>query len=118
MERTFEDYNGGKAGDGTYQAIINCIPKCRVFVDMMAGGLGITSNLHLPELTIINDIDSEVHLRLCKVSEGMPGVVACNMDYERLFKMVKMYDDCVVYFDPPYHFSTRSTQQRYYKFDG
>jgi hypothetical protein len=55
---------GGKAGNGTYQAIINHIPKCDVFIDAMVGNGGIFFNLNLPALTVINDIDRSHHRQI------------------------------------------------------
>lgn len=56
----YKTYNGGKSGNGTYQNIINHIPKCRIFIDAMVGNGGIVSNLNLPSITIINDIDLSI----------------------------------------------------------
>ncbi len=56
MNKPFKSYNGGKAGNGTYQQIINYIPKHDVFVDAIVGNGGIFFNLNLPGLTIINAV--------------------------------------------------------------
>lgn len=61
MKRSIKTYNGGKAGAGTYQTIISQIPKCEIFIDAMAGSLGITSKMSLPALTVINDIDKNIY---------------------------------------------------------
>ena len=37
MKKPFETYFGGKGSDGTFQTIINQVPKCSVFVELMAG---------------------------------------------------------------------------------
>ena len=45
----FKSYNGGKGGSGTYQSIINYIPKCSIYVDAFAGNGGVFFNLKLPK---------------------------------------------------------------------
>lgn len=114
--KPFSTYNGGKHGNGTYQQIINHIPQCKIFVDGFVGNGGILFNLKLPPLTIINDIDPSVIDRYnCYRS---PSVIIENLDYTAV---IDKYDnktrDTFFYFDPPYLFETRSTQQKYYKFD-
>lgn len=119
LERTFKNYTGGKAGDGTYQKIISCIPACDVWVDAFAGGFGVTANLSLPDLTIINDIDVDVYAELQRVARGA-AVIPLNLDYFRLWNLVRLLSlsrRVCVYFDPPYLLGTRSDQREYYKHD-
>ena len=80
-------YNGGKAGNGTYQNIINHIPKCDTFIDAMVGNGEIFFNLNLRTLTVINDIDKSVIDRYNQAS--VPGIVVENKDYAGI---IKKYD--------------------------
>jgi DNA adenine methylase len=114
MSKPFTSYNGGKHGNGTYQNIINWIPKHDIFIEPMVGNGGIFHNLKLPKLSIINDIDPSVIVKYnCK-----PGLIVKNDCYSSI---IKEYDDILrnifIYFDPPYLFSTRSSKQKYYKHD-
>ena len=61
MQQPFKTYPGGKSGNGTYQAIINNIPDCDLFIDAMAGNGGISVNLKNALCSIvINDIDAGI----------------------------------------------------------
>lgn len=114
MKNPIKNYVGGKSGNGTYQNIINEIPKCNVFIDAMVGGGGIFKNLELPEITVINDIDINVIDKYINDSLGN-NIRISNLDYR---VVCNIYDSCetVIYFDPPYHFESRkSKQKRYFK---
>ena len=125
MNKPFKTYNGGKAGNGTYQKIINHIPKCDVFVDAMVGNGGIFLNLNLPQITVINDIDTSVIDKYNKVLidkhnyEGHnKNIIVENIDYRSL---IDKYDDVrskvCFYFDPPYLMETRKSNKKLYTFD-
>ena len=116
MEKPFKSYNGGKCGNGTYQNIINFIPKHDLFIDAMAGNGGIFFNLQLPQRAVYNDIDPSV---IDNFDYVVPSeVIKENLCYSGL---IDKYDfvssKAFIYFDPPYHFDTRSTKQKYYNFD-
>lgn len=114
MKNPIKNYYGGKSGNGTYQNIINEIPKCATYVEPFIGGGGIYKNLHLPELTVINDLDGSVIDKYKNVCQG-ENIKIFNTDYRAV---CNVYDSCetVIYFDPPYHFESRkSKQKRYFK---
>jgi site-specific DNA-adenine methylase len=114
--KPYTTYNGGKAGNGTYQAIINHIPKCEVFIDAMVGNGGIFFNLNLPALTVINDIDISLIDRYNDTSATKAAVIVECADYAGI---IAKYDEwrrkVFIYFDPPYLFETRKSGKRLYK---
>ena len=123
--KPFQTYNGGKAGNGTYQQIINHIPKCEFFIDAFVGNGGIFFNLKLPEHTVINDIDPGIIDKYNNVAHTdkntyvSQGVRKENLDYGSL---IDKYDctsslKTFFYFDPPYLKSTRKSEKNLYKFD-
>lgn len=117
MIKPFKTYNGGKAGNGTYQQIINHIPKHDVFIDAMVGNGGILFNLSLPGLTVINDIDGSI-IQKYKFNGYSTAVIVENDDYAGI---IDKYDDVIrkvfFYFDPPYLKETRKSQKDLYKFE-
>ena len=115
--KPFLTYNGSKAGNGTYQAIINHIPKHDVFVDAMVGNGGIFFNLNLPALTVINDIDRSV---IDKYNDApAPGLIVENAHYTGIINKYDVYGQGKVffYFDPPYLMETRRSSKRLYKYE-
>lgn len=117
MIKPYKTYNGGKAGNGTYQQIINHIPKHDVFIDAMVGNGGILFNLSLPGLTVINDVDGSV-IQKYKYNGYSTAVIVENDDYACI---IAKYDDVIrkvfFYFDPPYLKETRKSQKDLYKFE-
>ena len=112
QDKKNNSYFGGKNGNGTYQNIINEIPQCKIYVEPMVGGGGILKNLNLPEITVINDLDSGVIDNYSNVDQGQD-IRVYNVDYKIV---CDIYDskESVIYFDPPYHFETRKSQQKRY----
>jgi DNA adenine methylase len=116
LNKPFKTYNGGKEGNGTFQNIINYIPKCNRFIEVFAGNAAITRHIKRPLLTVINDLDVEVYQQLLSLES--PSIIVENLGYEAL--IVKY--DCKLlnpffYFDPPYLMETRRSKQRLYKHD-
>lgn len=112
QDKKNSSYFGGKNGNGTYQNIINEIPKCKIYIEPMVGGGGILKNLNLPEITVINDLDPGVIDSYNNVGSGKD-IRVYNEDYR---KVCDIYDskESVIYFDPPYHFETRKSKQKRY----
>ncbi|MGN7988686.1 hypothetical protein ACTJKC_15160 [Pedobacter sp. 22226] len=116
MKKPFDTYNGGKAGNGTYQQIINHIPKCDVFVDAMVGNGGIVYNLALPALTHINDIDPSV-IAKHDVGCSSTNIIKSNVDYKALIiKYSGSVGNVFMYFDPPYLFETIKSKRPLYRY--
>lgn len=121
MEKIFKTYNGGKGGNGTYQSIINHIPKCSRLVEVFGGSCAISRMIRLPGLTVINDIDRSIYEKLILLATHLKGtaVIVENKSYEDL--IVKYDDDgssdTFFYLDPPYLFSTRKSSKPLYKYE-
>lgn len=109
-------YNGGKSGNGTFQTIINQIPQCTTFIDAMVGNGGIVCHLKLPDLTVINDIDSAVIDGF--IFDGSHQILKENIP---VWDLIDKYDrnghGTFFYFDPPYLKSTRKSQLDLYKYE-
>ena len=84
-------YDGGKAGNGKYQNIINHIPKCDTFIDAMVSNGGIFFNLNLPTLTVINDIKKSVIDRYIHASAH--STVVENKNYAGIIKRCDVATD-------------------------
>lgn len=124
MTKPFKTYNGGKAGNGTYQQIINNIPKHDLFVDAMVGNGGIFLNLKRPGVTVINDVDGSVIKRfrdlIAKNDDygHKDSLIVENDDYAGIIAKYECAADKVFfYFDPPYLKETRKSQRDLYKFE-
>jgi DNA adenine methylase len=116
MKKPFITYNGGKAGNGTYQNIINHIPKCDLFIDAMVGNGGIFFNLNLPCFTVINDYDRSVIDKYNYV--GHSNIISENLD---VLDLIDKYDytdklKCI-YIDPPYLMETRKSKRALYQYE-
>ena len=116
MEKAFKTYNGGKESNGTFQNIINHIPRCDRFVEVFAGNCTIARKINRPSVTVINDIDRSVYERLLKIAT--PSVIVENNCYQ---ESIVKYDNAILqtffYCDPPYLFSTRKSKRQLYKHD-
>lgn len=107
-------YNGSKNGNGTFQNIINNIPKCDVIVDCFAGSGAILNNIKLPKLAILNDIDPSVIVRH---NYDKPCLIVRNNCYQKIIEEYDILNNVFFYFDPPYLFETRRSKKRLYKFE-
>lgn len=108
-------YFGGKAGSGTYQNIINQIPKCDIYCEPFLGGAGIVRNLSLPTKVFLNDLDSGL-IDNFNFTAVQSEVSLSSVDYRVIVSAVDSIST-VVYFDPPYLFSTRKSKRPIYKFE-
>lgn len=114
MNRAIKKYNGSKAGNGTFQNIINNIPKCEVFVDCFAGSGTFAAKLLLPKLTILNDIDPSV---IAKYNYNEPGIIVRNNCYSSIIEEFDNKEGVFFYCDPPYLFSTRRGTKKLYNYE-
>lgn len=121
MKKPFKTYNGGKAGAGVYQNIINNIPLHDVYIEPMVGNGGVFHNLRLPPTAIINDIDPAIvakYIFKININVSNTRVLVFNHDYAKI--LLGQYDDkerLFFYFDPPYHFDTRKSKRSIYKYE-
>ena len=114
MEKAFDTYNGGKESAGTYQILINNIPKCDILIEAMAGNASIARRIKRPKLTVINDIDPAV---IDKYNYDRSDIIFLNQCYSEVIKNYDSSQNAFFYFDPPYLFETRRSQQRLYNFE-
>lgn len=117
--KPFATYNGGKAGHGTYQKIINNIPKHSIYIEPMVGNGGILFNLNLPGMVVINDIDSAVIDKYDYKCLGYinRSVKVHNQCYSEIIEKYDDFENVFFYFDPPYLKSTRKNEKDLYRFE-
>jgi site-specific DNA-adenine methylase len=102
-------YFGAKSGSGVYQAIINLIPPHDTFIEAFLGSGVITQKKAPAQHTIGIDRDAEV---LRQFSCAYP-VETIHADFLEWIQDKNFDERTVIYCDPPYVHSTRSSQRRY-----
>lgn len=124
-------YPGGKAGSGVYQRIINQMPPHEYYVEPFLGG-GAVMRLKRPaRFNLGVDLDGAVLQRAAnlvragewistRASSGGCGVDArawewVNVDAIEFLGRFDPASRALVYCDPPYLMSTRSSQRRMYR---
>jgi DNA adenine methylase len=149
-------YPGGKAGEGTFQTIINLMPPHRVYVEPFLGGGAIMRTKRPAQLNIGLDLDQRAidtwrsrypttsttgrngdyagvtELRSCRSGESQPGVLYRSTNaVSGAASGARWHIECadginflasypwdgseLVYCDPPYVLSSRSSQRNYYR---
>jgi DNA adenine methylase len=116
MEKAYKTYNGSKSGNGTYQNIINFIPKCDILIEAFAGNASIIRKIKRPDLSVLNDIDPSV-IDKYNCDSLPPGILVKNDDYRSIINEFDSLSNVFFYFDPPYLFETRKSKQRLYRFE-
>jgi site-specific DNA-adenine methylase len=107
-------YPGGKNGSGVYQRIINLMPPHAVYVEPFLGGGAILRHKQpAPISSIAIDIDTAV---IKAFTAHIPNLqLICGDAIEHLdYMKVLARPDTLIYCDPPYLMSTRSSQRPYY----
>lgn len=114
-------YNGGKNGNGTYQTIINQIPKHNIYVEPFAGSAAIFCH----KLPAVNSILCDKSRKQCEIlkSKLSPSPIILNCDTVKSIKFIvtlcNLLHSCghtvFMYLDPPYPFKSRSYQLPIYK---
>lgn len=103
-------YPGGKAGDGTFQTIINQIPPHRTLVIPFLGNCGVMRNIRPAETTIGIESNGEVLSRFRLDRQGLYLFHRCGV---RWLEMNRLDPDSVIYADPPYLQSVCSKKRIY-----
>ena len=101
------NYPGSKGGNGTWQQIISRIPQCNLFIEAMSGSGILSKKLaNYSCSTVTNDLNGSV-----QANE--------HLSYQDLIDKYDCEDrlKVVLYFDPPYMFSTRRNQKKIYKLE-
>ena len=124
-------YPGGKAGSGVYQRIINQMPPHEVYVEPFMGGAAVMGMKRPARWNYGVDIDPRV-VAMVSARTGCDGWVPARAmksaalgdgpffkfsqgDAVRWLRKWKGRDSTLVYCDPPYLMSTRSSQRRIYR---
>lgn len=114
--RAYDSYFGGKAGNGTYQAIINHIPEHNIYYSIFAGNDGVYQNIKT-ERAVLVDLDPTVCMAWDKLK--IPGLTVyndCAFEMLSIFKLKRKGENAFIFLDPPYIDSTRRSSH-VYKFE-
>jgi DNA adenine methylase len=121
--RAYKSYFGGKAGNGTYQTIINHIPPHRTRYSLFAGNDALTFKMKLPEVLRLIDKDINVIMAWNDHLLAYPGNVKFTVGdaFEYLERMKSWSDNVVqdtfLFLDPLYLMSTRKSQRAVYRYE-
>lgn len=108
-------YIGSKAVMGAAQRIVSMLPAHRVFVEAFAGSASVTRLCRPADVTLLIERDP-VQAGKLQSSMGSRAQVVCG-DALSVLQLSMLGPDVVVYCDPPYMMSVRSSKRRYYRFD-
>lgn len=107
-------YPGGKSGSGVYQQIINQMPPHRRYIEPFLGGGAIMRLKKYAAASIGIDIDAEAISAF--PDKDIPGLRLYNDDALAWLRR-EFTPDTLIYLDPPYLMETRSTKQKYYRYE-
>jgi hypothetical protein len=121
MSDLFITYPGGKAGSGVYQKIINQMPPHRTYIEAFLGGGAIMRAKRPAMVNIGIDLD----LRVVKeqgFAENLGNIPCLRLVWGDSVQWLEDHADqldvdFLVYCDPPYLMSTRSSQRQLYAFE-
>lgn len=112
-------YPGGKAGSGVYQRIINQMPPHQVYIEPFLGGGTVLFSKAPALINVGVDADSSVvegatvhALHACGREGRYEFECGDGISYLRKWRW---WTGALVYCDPPYLMSARSTQRRMYR---
>ena len=116
-------YQGGKAGDGVYQKIINLMPPHRVYVEPFLGG-GAIMRLKKPARSSIGiDADGDV-VQMWTPALCVPNLTVLHGDALAWLEDQMSYlmdhhftSDTLIYCDPPYLLDTRRQHRLIYRYE-
>lgn len=112
-------FDGGKNGDGVYQAIINQMPPHRRYVELFLGSGAILRKKRPAQTNLAVEIDpatlGAVKPELSSVL-GLTVFNECALQWLRGdWGRIAAAPDTLIYADPPYLLSTRSCQRDLYR---
>lgn len=105
-------YPGGKNGSGVYQQIINQFPPHRLYVEPFLGS-GAIMRLKRPAIANIA-IDADAAAIAAFPAGTVPGLSLINGDALAWLSSADLPRDALIYLDPPYLMTTRSSQRKIY----
>jgi len=109
-------YFGGKSGSGTYQKIINEIPKHDVFVSGFLGHCGILRHKKPARVNIGFELNTKVINDWCPHDK----LTICEesfMNSAWVGSYVKPNSKIFMYLDPPYLLQSRKSDRKVYKYE-
>ena len=106
-------YFGGKGASGVVHAIINQIPKHRIFVSGFLGRCAIMRWKRPAERSIGFEIDFKVYQKWLRSFEQVIDLYNTDFIESGLKMPVLQSPDTFLYLDPPYLHETRSSLNRY-----
>lgn len=106
-------YDGGKGGAGVAQWLINEMPPHRVYIEPFLGG-GAVLRLKRPALSSIG-VERDAGSVALWSGFSMPGLRVVCGDGISFLRGYRFRGDELVYADPPYLFSTRSSARQIYR---
>ncbi len=113
----YTSYPGGKNGSGVYQKIINQMPPHRVYVEAFLGG-GAIMRMKRPAVSSIGiDADGDVISAAREWAGQVPGLTLLHADGIEWLASSTLDDDALVYLDPPYLMSVRSSPRLIYRYE-
>ncbi len=122
-------YPGGKCGAGVYQTIINLMPPHEVYIEPFLGGGAVMRMKRPARLNIGLDLDARVAAEAARLvgrgdcrspiaGRGEPAEFQFREDDGIEFLRRTWFQPAaLVYCDPPYVLSTRSSRRRLYRFE-
>ena len=115
--KPYKTYFGGKNGAGTYQTLINLIPKHNRLIIGFLGNCGVLANMVLPENIVAFDRDKKVIDSWYTIFENNDKISAIflNEDFIEALQSWRFRQDDFVFLDPPYMPMTRGNSK--YKYD-
>lgn len=117
-------YTGGKNGSGVYQKIISMMPPHKIYVEGFLGSGAILRRKKPAEYNFGIELDPHAF----KADKPFPDATFVEIVNESFFDFVstlpeflskRFYqpNETLIYCDPPYLASTRSSQRQYYRYE-
>jgi len=110
-------YPGGKNGAGVFQKIINEMPPHACFIEAFAGSGAVLRRKRPATSTIAIDRDARALRLLASLASAVPHLSLWNADALSFLEAYPFDGSELVYCDPPYLRSVRSTDDRIYRFE-
>lgn len=119
-------YSGGKGGSGVYQKIINLMPPHGTYIEAFLGGGTIMRTKRPAAFNVGIEIDTSVWIKWKYIRQKFDNLTVKKGDAVKYLSDLAgelavmretrptFGDDYLVYCDPPYLMSVRSSQQRIY----
>ncbi len=116
----FMTYPGGKNGSGVYQQLINLMPPHHTYIEAFLGGGAVMRNKRPAAVNIGIDMDKNViwDWGFPEIRNGIPNLTTVCNDAIKVLTIElddhRLTADTLIYCDPPYLMSTRSSQRQLY----